>query len=86
MVIRDPYVFEFLGLRPKEVMSESHLEDQFINKPPSAPACASWGFKSHREVLAFRVQGSAQPLVKKTAGLIEKETLAMYFHIAAPLA
>ena len=26
--IRDPYVFEFLGLKPKEVMSESHLEDQ----------------------------------------------------------
>ena len=32
LVIRDPYVFEFLGLRPKEVMSESHLEDQLINK------------------------------------------------------
>ena len=26
--IRDPYIFEFLGLKPKEVMSESHLEDQ----------------------------------------------------------
>ena len=32
LVIRDPYVFEFLGLRPQEVMSESHLEDQLINK------------------------------------------------------
>jgi predicted nuclease of restriction endonuclease-like (RecB) superfamily len=32
LVIRDPYVFEFLGLRPKDVMSESHLEDQLINK------------------------------------------------------
>lgn len=30
--IRDPYVFEFLGLKPKEVMSESHLEDQLIAK------------------------------------------------------
>ena len=29
--IRDPYVFEFLGLKPKEVMSESHLEDELIN-------------------------------------------------------
>lgn len=28
--IRDPYVFEFLGLKPAEVMSESHLEDQLI--------------------------------------------------------
>ena len=25
LAIRDPYVFEFLGLKPKEVMSESHL-------------------------------------------------------------
>jgi predicted nuclease of restriction endonuclease-like (RecB) superfamily len=32
LAIRDPYVFEFLGLRPKEVMSESHLEDQLIDK------------------------------------------------------
>src|SRR3990167_1024426 len=30
--IRDPFVFEFLGLRPKEVMSESHLEDQLMDK------------------------------------------------------
>lgn len=30
--IRDPYVFEFLGLKPKEVMSESHLEDQLVCK------------------------------------------------------
>ncbi|MGJ0515480.1 MAG: PDDEXK nuclease domain-containing protein [Methylomicrobium sp.] len=30
--IRDPYIFEFLGLRSKEVMSESHLEDQLIDK------------------------------------------------------
>ena len=28
--VRDPYVFEFLGLKPKEVMSESHLEDQLL--------------------------------------------------------
>jgi predicted nuclease of restriction endonuclease-like (RecB) superfamily len=30
--IRDPDVFEFLGLKPKEVMSESHLEDQLLDK------------------------------------------------------
>jgi len=32
LVIRDPYVFEFLGLKAREVMSESHLEDQLIDK------------------------------------------------------
>lgn len=32
LVIRDPYVFEFLGLTPKEVMGESHLEDQLLDK------------------------------------------------------
>ena len=32
LVIRDPYIFEFLGLKPKEVMSESHLEDQLLDK------------------------------------------------------
>jgi predicted nuclease of restriction endonuclease-like (RecB) superfamily len=32
LAIRDPYVFEFLGLRPEEVMSESHLEDQLLAK------------------------------------------------------
>lgn len=30
--IRDPYIFEFLGLKPLEVMSESDLEDQLLNK------------------------------------------------------
>jgi predicted nuclease of restriction endonuclease-like (RecB) superfamily len=30
--VRDPYIFEFLGLMPQEVMSESHLEDNLINK------------------------------------------------------
>lgn len=30
--IRDPYVFEFLGLTPREVMSESHLEDQLLDR------------------------------------------------------
>ena len=30
--IRDPYVFEFLGLKPSEVMSESKLEDQLTDK------------------------------------------------------
>lgn len=32
LVIRDPYVFEFLGLKPQEVMSESNLEDELLNK------------------------------------------------------
>lgn len=31
-LIRDPYVFEFLGLRPKEVMGESDLEDTLLDK------------------------------------------------------
>ncbi len=30
--IRDPYIFEFLGLTPKEVMNESHLEEQLTSK------------------------------------------------------
>ena len=30
--IRDPYIFEFLGLKPAEVMSESHLEEQLTTK------------------------------------------------------
>jgi len=32
LAIRDPYVFEFLGLRSEEVMSESHLESQLLDK------------------------------------------------------
>jgi len=32
LAIRDPYIFEFLGLRPAEVMSESRLEDQLLDK------------------------------------------------------
>ncbi len=32
LAVRDPYVFEFLGLLPREVMSESHLEDELIGK------------------------------------------------------
>ncbi len=31
-IIRDPYVFEFLGLKSKEVMSESNLEDALLDK------------------------------------------------------
>jgi predicted nuclease of restriction endonuclease-like (RecB) superfamily len=31
-VIRDPYVFEFLGLKPKEVVGESALEDALLDK------------------------------------------------------
>ena len=30
--IRDPYIFEFLGLTPTEVMSESQLEQQLVDK------------------------------------------------------
>lgn len=32
LVIRNLYVFEFLELKPQEVMSESHLEDQLLDK------------------------------------------------------
>jgi len=32
LMIRDPYIFEFLGLKSKEVMGESHLEDQLLDK------------------------------------------------------
>lgn len=32
LAIRDPYIFEFLGLKSAEVMSESHLEDQLLDK------------------------------------------------------
>lgn len=32
LTIRDPYVFEFLGITPAEVMTESHLEAQLIKK------------------------------------------------------
>lgn len=32
LTIRDPYIFEFIGLKATEVMSESHLEDQLLNK------------------------------------------------------
>ena len=32
LTIRDPYVFEFLGLKPTEVMSESKLEDALLDK------------------------------------------------------
>lgn len=31
-VIRDPYVFEFLGLRPLEVMTERKLEDALLDR------------------------------------------------------
>ncbi|MHC4882845.1 MAG: PDDEXK nuclease domain-containing protein [Planctomycetota bacterium] len=31
-IIRDPYIFEFLGIKPKEVMSESDLEDALLDK------------------------------------------------------
>jgi uncharacterized protein DUF1016 len=30
--VRDPYVFEFLGIKPREVMNESGLEDQLLDK------------------------------------------------------
>lgn len=32
LTVRDPYIFEFLGLKSKEVMSESHLEDSLLDK------------------------------------------------------
>ena len=30
--IKDPYVFEFLNIKSRDVMSESHLEDQLLDK------------------------------------------------------
>lgn len=30
--LRDPYVFEFLGIKPREVMGESQLEDALLDK------------------------------------------------------
>jgi predicted nuclease of restriction endonuclease-like (RecB) superfamily len=30
--VRDPYIFEFLGLQSREVMGESHLEDQLLDR------------------------------------------------------
>lgn len=32
LTIRDPYIFEFVGLKASEVMGESHLEDQLLDK------------------------------------------------------
>jgi len=32
LAIRDPYIFEFLGIKPREVMGESDLEDALLNK------------------------------------------------------
>ena len=32
LAIRDPYIFEFLGLKPQEVMSESDLENHLLDK------------------------------------------------------
>ena len=32
LTVRDPYVFEFLGLEPKDVMSESNLENALLDK------------------------------------------------------
>jgi predicted nuclease of restriction endonuclease-like (RecB) superfamily len=31
LAVRDPYIFEFLGLKPRDVMSESHLEEQLLD-------------------------------------------------------
>jgi predicted nuclease of restriction endonuclease-like (RecB) superfamily len=32
LAVRDPYIFEFLGLKPQEAMSESALEEQLLDK------------------------------------------------------
>lgn len=32
LTVRDPYVFEFLGLKSQEVMSELHLENELLDK------------------------------------------------------
>lgn len=44
LTIRDPYVFEFLGLKPQEVMGESHLEDQLLDKLHDFPLELGHGF------------------------------------------
>jgi hypothetical protein len=47
LAIRDPYIFEFLGLKPRAVMSESHLEDQLLDNPFSCiNKMAIWGLKT----------------------------------------
>ena len=32
LAIRDPYIFEFLGIKPREVMRESDLEEALLDK------------------------------------------------------
>jgi len=32
LAVRDPYVFEFLGIKPRDVMAESDLEDALLDK------------------------------------------------------
>ena len=32
LAVRDPYIFEFLGIKPREVMRESDLEDALLDK------------------------------------------------------
>lgn len=32
LAVRDPYIFEFLGIKPREAMSESDLEDALLDK------------------------------------------------------
>ena len=35
--VKDPYIFEFLGLKPRDVMGESHLEQELINNLDCKP-------------------------------------------------
>jgi predicted nuclease of restriction endonuclease-like (RecB) superfamily len=44
LAIRDPYIFEFLGLKSKEVMSESNLEDALLDKLESFLLELGYGF------------------------------------------
>lgn len=44
IAIRDPYIFEFLGLRPAEVMGESDLEDALLDKLQSVLLELGHGF------------------------------------------
>lgn len=52
LAIRDPYVFEFLGLKPAEVMAESHLEDQLLDKLQAFLLELGHGFCFERSLLA----------------------------------
>ncbi len=44
LAVRDPYIFEFLGIKPREVMHESDLEDALLDKLQEFPLELGHGF------------------------------------------